>query len=421
METRTLLQVVLGIIFSAVAVIGVLIVYELTRSPETTIIQKTFQQETDQEEVEKNKWEDRQKEAVDLVEETKLGELSEKGREIFELEEEDEPPTIGEALENQRFVTDLLKIEGPKRSGWEAEWWGETKYGAHFYLVRHGFEDGEITVGPTWLVSLKDEKVVPKNIEARVATNPEQAVDSEYYDKADEVVSAMIKHTFESGVSLAGTLLVYFEQRAENKEDDTIIGWTIQHDRENLFKAYFQWKEGNQPTYAEFEFDYERKALKAVNLHAGNIMRVGESFEEREPVNILPSSFDPEANRPSEQWTGRAAKAYEREKYRDRFRALGTVLNDDDLVSALEWLLTAQAKTAEDFEKCREPQDGSKPKCRWKPEEQEEELYRVTYLYDLGGGDKKIKFDVHLDEEEHPIKPVGRVSTLAYRVVNPRN
>lgn len=419
METRTILQIVLGVIFSAVALVGVLIVYELTRSPETMIIEKTFQKEKEEKKEEKNKWEDREKKAIELVKAMEVGEMSEDTREMFGLsedkEEDEERPTVGKALENDEFVKKLLKLDTPEPKGWQAEWWGQTKYGAYFYLVKYGFQDANITVGPTWLVSLKDEKVVPKNVTAKVATNPEGSVESEYYDKADEVVEAMIKHTFESGHTLAGTLLVYFERRADSKEDDTILGWTIQHDRDEIFKAYFQWLEGNEPTYAEFEFDYDRKALKAVNLHAGNIMRVGETFEETEPVDILPKSFNPEADRESDQWTGAAAKAYAKRKFRDRFRALGTVLNETDLIGSIEWMLRAQAKTAEQFEQCKK-----KRKCRWKPKEKESDVYRVTYIYNLGSGDKKIQWDVDLNKDADKISPVGRVSKLAFRVVHPR-
>lgn len=412
METRTLLQVLLGIIASAVVVLGVLIVWELTRSPET-IVEKTFEKKKETKEVEKNPWEDRQKEAISLVEKQEVAGLEDEVRESFDLEE---TTTVGQLMGHEKFVAEKLKLGGPEPSGWEAEWWGKTKYGAHYYRVTYGLKDGALTIGPTWLVSLKDKKVVPKNVTAKVATNPKDGVESEYYDKADKVVSAMTKHTFKPGINLAGTLLLYFEQRASKEEEDTILGWTIQHDRENLFKAYFQWREGDESTYAEFEFDYDRKRLKAVNLHAGNIMRVGEQFEEKEPVDIMPRSFDPEADRPSNQWTGRAAKAYRQPKYRDRFRALGTILNEKDLISSLEWLLTAQAKTADQFEECKQ-----KRKCSWKPEELEEDLYKVTYVYNVGSGEQQIEWKVNLDDEDNAIEPVGRVSKLAYRVVNPRN
>jgi len=418
METRTILQIILGVVVSAVVLIGVLIVYELTRSPET-IVETQFEEVEREKTVEKNKWEDREDEAIGLVEKEPVGEMSDGTRRLLELEE-DEETTIGAALEHSEFVAEKLNIAGTEPVGWEAEWWGETKYGDHYYQVRYAFEDVAITIGPTWLVSLEKEKVVPKNVTAQVATMPDDGDDSEYYDKSREVVSAMTKHTFDNGLTLAAALILYFNERAETQGEDTILGWTIQHEREQMFRAYFQWREKDETTYAEFEFDYERKALKPVNLHAGNFMREGEDFEKIEPVDILPKSFNPDATRASERWTGRAAEAYENPKHRQRFEALGTVLSQEDLISSLEWLLRAQAKTAEEFEQCKKPQGGNPPKCRWKPEKQEADLYRVTYEYDLGDGAKKIQWDVDLSADEDPISPVGRVSKLAYRVVFPR-
>jgi len=414
METRTLLQIVLGTIVAAIAVIGVALVYELTRSPETKVVEKRFEQNVEEEEDE-NRWADRGEEAIELVETSKVRGLDSKLRELIGVD--DSTVTVGTVIESDSFVAEKLQLDGPERVGWEAEWWGETKYGAHYYLVQYAFEDANVRVGPTWLVSLKDEKVVPKNLDAQVVSAPDQAVESEYYDNENRVVSAMVRHTFESGVNLGGTLLVYFEDRTNFEEGDEVLGWTIQHDREERYTAYFQWVEDEKPTYARFEFDYDRKALKAANLHAGNIMRVGESFEEKEPVSVLPNQFDPDAERASEQWTGAAAEAYQEAERRDTFEALGTILNERNLISALEWLLRVRAKTPSEFEECKE-----KRACKWKTEQREEGVYSVTYVYDLGSGKQEIGWEVHLtDEGSNEIEPVGRGAELAYRAVRPRN
>lgn len=422
METRTLLQIVLGTIAAAIVVIGVALVYELTRSPSTQIIEKRFEQEKKEKKEEKNPWEDREQEAIELVKNKEVGELEDETLEMIGVEEEDDEErtvTIAQVIKNDTFVAEKLHLGGPKRKGWEAEWWGETKYGPYFYLVQYGFEDANVTIGPTWLVQLEDEKVVPKNISAQVATNPKEAVESEYYGKSERVVTAMVQHTFESGVNLGGTLLTYFDERTDMKEDDEVLGWTIQHEREEIYTAYFQWVESGEPTYARFEFDYERKALKAANLHAGNIMRAGESFEEKEPVSVLPTQFDSDADSPSEQWTGAAGEQYRNAtgEKRDTFEALGTVLNERNLITALEWLLRVRAKTPEEFEKCKK-----KRNCSWKTDRKEEGIYSVTYAYDLGEGEQEIEWKVELkDDEENQIQPVGRLSKLAYRAVNPRH
>ncbi len=411
METRTILQIVLGVVGAAVILLGGVIAYELTRGP-VTVVERTFEEVEQTEKEEKNKWEDRGESAIELVEQEPVGEMDDETREMLG----DGDVTIGEVMENEEFVSEKLNIDGPERQGWKAEWWGETKYGAHFYLVTHAFEDKAVTIGPNWLVSLKEDKVVPKNIPAKVATEPATGVDSEYYDKSKEVVSAITKHTFDSGVTLAGALVLYFVRRAGNESDNTIFGWTIQHERNQLFKAYFQWREGDETTYAEFDFDYERKALKAVNLHAGNLMREGEKMEATDELSILPNSYDPDARRPSDRWTGRAAKAYRDPNNRPRFNALGAVLSKEDLIDSIEWVLRSKGMKADQFERCKKNR-----KCRWKPEKKDEELYRVTYLYNLGEGDQKIGWEVDLSADEPELDPVGRVSELAYRVVFPRN
>jgi len=422
METRTLLQIVLGTIAAAIVVIGVALVYELTRSPSTQIIEKRFEQEKKEKE-ERNHWEGREEEAIELVEDAGVGELGDESREILGVDAESDEEggvTVADVIGNDDFVAETLKLGGPQRKGWEAEWWGETKYGPYFYLVQYSFEDANVTVGPTWLVQLEDEKVVPKNITARAATNPKEAVDSEYYGKSERVVTAMAQHTFESGVNLGGTLLTYFDDRTDMEEKDEVLGWTIQHERAEIFTAYFQWVESGNPTYARFEFDYERKALKASNLHAGNIMRAGESFEEKEPVSVLPTQFDPEADSSSEQWTGAAGEQYRQAtgEKRDTFEALGTVLNERNLITALEWLLRVRAKTPDEFEACKK-----KRKCSWKTDRKEDRVYSVTYVYDLGEGEQEIEWEVKLngDDEENAIRPVGRLSKLAYRAVTPRH
>ena len=308
--------------------------------------------------------------------------------------------------------------------------------------MRYVFKDANIKIGPTWLVDLKTQKVVPKNVLAGVAESPEKGMDSEYYDKRQQVVSAITNHRFETGLNLGGALLMYFEKRTDTTEDDTILGWTIDHDRGDLFEAYFQWEEAGEPTYAHFVFDYDRKALRAVNLQAADIMRAGEKFEASEPANILPKSYNPDAQRSSERWLGPARKACRARKNRARCRALASILEKDQLIESLEWLLTAQAGSKKDFDACVE-----KKNCRWKPERKGEDEYRVIYVYNLdketefnpraadeawscpyslSNKDKKdtsskgncVAWDINVKTDE--ITPVDSTSELAYRAIHPR-
>jgi hypothetical protein len=256
-------------------------------------------------------------------------------------------------------------------------------------------------------------KIVAKNLPALVTENPAKGMESVYYDKKQQVVSAIASHRFDNGMSLAGALLLYFEQRSdETSKDDRIIGWTIDHETGNLFKAYFQWVEKDEPSYAEFEFDYDKKALKPVNLQAANIMRVGEAFD-RERVSIMPAQYDPSAKRASQRWKGGARKACAKREARNRCKALATILDEGEVVESLEWLLTARANAPEDFEKCKEERQ-----CSWLPSPKGEGIFNVKYRYNLGKREGDVSWDVKLKSGE--ITPVDRISQLAYSVIRPR-
>ncbi len=420
METRTILQIALAVIFLMVIGLGAFLVYEFTREAETQVVERVVVEDEGTEE-RVNPWSTPEKgeAAISLVKrvevqpplfpETDEDDKKKKRRTKKKDDEdsEEEAITIGEVMEKDDFVTKVLKIKG-ERLEWRAKWWGETKYGPSYYLVRYAFQDADIVIGPAWLVDLKTQTVVPKNLPAAVAENPKKEMESEYYDKKKQIVSAIANHRFDGGMSLAGALLVYFEQK-KSAEGDTIEGWTIDHDRGNLFKAYFQWVESGQPTYAEFEFDFDRKALKPVNLQAANIMRVGEDFE-KQRVSIMPSSYDPKA-RPRNRWKGAARKSCRKRRNRDRCKALATILDQTEVIESLEWLLTARS-TPEEFEKCKAARE-----CSWRPSPGEGK-YEITYVYNLGEEERSVTWEVDLKSEE--ITPTDRVSSLAFGAIRPR-
>lgn len=421
METREILQIALGIIGVAVVGLGGLIAYELTKKPATVVDQSVASAE-EAEPVEKNPWEGRGDEAIAQVKEASVGELGESVRELLELGEDEESGgeetdgegpklTVGELVKSKKFVKEKLERDPEEAAGWRASWWGETKFGDGYYEVTYAFKNGIIEVGPTWVVDLKKGEVAAKNVGAKVVTEPAKGVESEYYGKAQEVISAMSKHTFENGLTLGGALLVYFERRAKD-EADTILGWSIQHERGPIFRAYFQWKRKGENNYAEYVFDYDRKALRADSLHAANIMKVGAQFEAMEPVDILPTSYNPTAARAAYRWTGRARTLYRNPNNRPPLRALDMVLSDADLIGSLEWLLRSQAKTPDQFETCKKERN-----CKWIPTKKDDH-FKVTYVYDLGDGQESIAWKVFPDDER--IEPLDRVSKLAFRVVRAR-
>lgn len=413
METRTILQIVLGTIIVSIVGLGLFIVLELTREAETVVVQKVV----DAEKKERiNPWSQKGDSAIALVKAQMVEpplfpeKDKEKGKKP-EGDEEIQKVNLGELLENEKFIREVMNISA-EPGGWEAQWWDETTFGPHFFLVRYSFNEGAIEVGPEWLVDLKNTKVAPKNLPAQVAENPTKGSASKYYGKKQQVVSAIGSHRFDSKMTLAGALLLYFEQRSDASDDDTIIGWTIDHERGNLFKAYFQWVENEEATYAEFDFDYDRKALKAVNLQAANIMKVGEDFE-KQRVSVMPTSYNPNASRASQRWTGAARKQCRKSQHRDRCNALAAILSQKELVESLEWLLTAQANTADEFETCKQER-----RCGWVPQQKDKHKYNVKYNYKLRDTERTVSWDI--DTKSGKVQPTDRVSKLAFSVIRAR-
>lgn len=424
METRTLLQIVLGVIITLIVLMGGFIVYDLTKEPETIVIKQIVEPEV----VERiNPWADKGDAAISLVKRLEVSgplmpiekkeedepKRGKKGAKAAEVEpEETVVISFEEALQNPEFVKNVLGISGEIK-GWESQWWEETRFGPHFFLVRFAFKDGEITTGPEWIVDLKNQKVAPKNLPAQVLTNPTLGTQSEYYGKNQQIVSAIANHRFESRMPLSGALLLYFEQRADGKSEDNIIGWTIHHERGNLFKAYFQWLENNVGTYAEFEFDFDRKALKPINLQAANLMNVGEDFN-KQRVSIMPMTYNPSAPNRANRWIEGARKQCRQPQHKPGCDALATIFDEREVVEALEWLLTAQANTADDFEVCKRNRE-----CRWMPSPKDEPgKYNVKYAYNLKGKEQNVSWDIDL--KTGTISPADRISQTALSVIRAR-
>lgn len=446
MDSRLALQITLGVLVALIVVVGGLITYELTRDAETQVVETVVEAKTDNK-VKPNPWasEANRQAAIKLVkrQKVKLEESDDAKKKPATKDGEEEAPTrVEDLMGDKEFVEKKLKLNNVEPVGWKAQWWGDTKFGPQFYLVKYEFKDAYIGVGPTWLVDLKTQKIMPKNVLANVALDPGNGVKSGYYDKAAQVVSAITNHRFESGVNLGGALLLYFAENVEKTEEDTILGWTIVHDRGNKFDAYFQWTENGESTYAEFVFDYDRKALRSVNLQAADIMRAGEAVTHTESVNIMPQSYDA-AKR---EWVGPAKKASKRRSTRARFKALANVLNEEELVESFQWLLTGQGTKPEDFDRCRE-----KHNCRFIPQKKDKNTYRVLYIFNVDreksfnpkerdsewvcqyslNVDEKAKKEKgwasksrcvawDVDTKTDTITPIGHTSTLAYRAIHPR-
>lgn len=423
METRTILQIVLGSIIALIIGLGGFIIYELTREAEKVVVKEVIQPDV----VEYvNPWADKGPAAIALVKRmivtppldpqaAKNAEEAQKNKRGKKREDIDQehvaPVTYEEALRNPEFQQKQLQISG-EPVGWGSVWWEETKFGPHFFLVRFAYKDHGITLGPQWVVDLRSQKVAAKNLPAMIVENPTKGMQSEYYGKKQQVVSAISAHRFPSGINLGGALLLYFEQRSDADQEDNVIGWTIDHDRGNIFRAYFQWLENKEPVYAEFEFDYDRKALKPINLQAANLMSVGDDFE-RQRVSIMPITYNPDASSSAQRWTGGARKSCRIPRNAASCNALAAVLDEKEVIEALEWLLTARANTAEEFDKCKQDR-----KCSWVTSRKGDGQFNVKYVYDLKGKEQSVSWDIDLKTKE--VKPADRVSGVALSVIRAR-
>lgn len=326
------------------------------------------------------------------------------------------PSSVDEILSNEKFVRDILKVRG-KAKGWTSEWWGETKYGQSFFMVRYDFVDGLVTVGPEWLVDLKARKIAPINLLAEIVDNPTKAIKSKYYDKEALIISAIGSHRFENKMSLAGALLIYFQQQndAAGKTDNDILGWTVSHTEENLFKAYFQWKAKGERQYAEFEFDFDKKRLRPDNFQAVEIMKVGETFT-KERVHIMPQSYDPKERNPSKRWLGPSRKACAQRAFREQCAAFATMLEQSEIIESVEWLLTAREEKSGEFRKCLETR-----RCAWKPMKEGPNDFRVTYEYKLNEKAKEPEtISWRVKPKERAISAEDTMSGLALKAVRPR-
>ena len=393
-----------------IVVLGGLMIVALTGDAETVVVEDIADDQEDEEP--ENPWAEQGDAAISLVQNLQL-------RSDPEVNGDEDNWTVGKLVGEEDYFSEILDIGGAEAVGWESEWWGETKFGPSYFRVRFGLADENVTVGPTWVVDLQSQDVVPKNVFGRMLTDPEDVGDTDYADQAEQVVSAIVNHRFPADINLGGALLSYFGGLDEAGEKDRVLGWTVNHSHDDLFEAYFQWTDDDEYVHAQFEFDMEDHALRPANLQANEIMRVGDDTEPTDRVDIMPGMYDPDEPLPERRWQGPARQRFEDPAHRDGLKAMAMILDNAELIETLEWTLTYHFDSLDEFEECQEIQEGEDhPRCRWVPREQDDGVYRVHYFYDLGDGQEEIAWDVHVEEER--VEPVDTTSELAYRAVHPR-
>lgn len=412
MSKRQILYIVLSFVLTALALMIVAVVVVVLQKPKVNVVWAEAAQNTAQEGRTLGKWEGKEARAIQLVQKLSVPEPPNPNKPRRRKEEL--ATTTVQALADAKHFSKTFKLDKFSPQGWKARYLKDS-----YYYVSHQHQDGLINVGPTWLVDIKKGTALPKNSMALSVHEPQKPV-KDFFEKERRVIGAVANHTFESGINLGGVMLIYFSQRKEVKEGDQITGWTVVHDYDDNYRAYFQWIEDGEPTYADFEFDYAKKRLRARNLLANNFMTRGRDFGSQERVGILPSNYNPEATRPRDRWTGPFRKACTTSQYRAQCKATDKLLQDKAMIAAVEWLLTIKAPSVGSFNACKKAAgDGNPPKCSWRPEALSDTTYSIQYLYDLGPSNQgSIHWEIDLKKNQ--ITPRNKLAEMAFRTVHSR-
>lgn len=413
MTKRQILYAVLGFMATMIFVMVAAVAVLLLTKPNAKIIWTDPAKKEAQKTVRKaSKWEGKEKIAIGKVKAVQVDappdpEDDKKGRK----KNEEVPKTSLGQLASSGWFDNTFKTGKLDAVGWQARWAKEA-----WYFVSYNRRDGLINVGPTWLVNVKDGRILPKNTMARAGMKPGLANAKKHFEHERQVIGSIANHSFDSGVTLGGIMLIHFSGITRS-EGDHIVGWTILHDYGDSYRAYFQWIENGEPTYADFEFDYKKKALRSRNLQAANLMNLGGDFERTERVSIMPASYNPAEPVPAKRWTGKSYKACKAKANAARCRALAKILSDQALINSVEWLLTTRAGDAAKFSACKTDR-----RCKWTPRVKKAGVFEVEYSYELDSdqGEKGGKATWLIDVRKNKIMPQDELAEMAFLAVNPR-
>lgn len=336
--------------------------------------------------------------------------------------------TIESLVEND-FLEKRFNMEFLKRGTWRALHLdtdtGEMQIPDPQYEVYLDYQDEAVTVGPVWIVDLETGIVVARNDMASVF---EQTIYN--YQKVAEnlkrpasVVRAIISHKFDVGIDLGGVFLLHFLKlaNASGHENDRIIGWTVMHEFQDDFSAYFQWVEREETRVAKFRFNWKSKSLEPRGLLAIDLMAAGDNMQSIKPVDIYPKEYTNDLHIPrTERWIkGHSCRSRD---YQMLCTAFVKVLEQQEFVNAMAWLLTnGEADANRRIDQCKEDK-----KCRWRPRQAADEfnpnnradLIEISYEYELNGRPHSVHFLV--DSAKEIVTPLDKLSQWAYWSVTPR-
>ena len=395
MKTRRILQIVFAVVCIAVVIVGGLIGYELLYPVSHTRLQnESGKAESAQQQNRRNPWASRHSQAIRLA-----GQLLDK--------------SAVERLDSDQFVNSKLHLVDTERVGWRASWWGETEYGPSYYLLKYTFYDGAVQLGPEWLVDLQSDRIEPKNTAAKLVQNPD--TDAGMPD-IEGLIHRIARHQLGDKLHLAGALMVRWAQ-IQRQDPDTNIrlrGWRLEHTYGQRFNCYFMWKTGGESNHASFDFDRSSGAIRPSNLQANHIMGLESELKSTQKINIEPETYDRRQDSHIERWRGESkAKCVRADgRLRPACQALSMILSRRLLIENIEWYLSFKISEPGAFERCRRNKE-----CRWVPESESGETFRVSYDYRVEGEDKSLEWRVNL--ESGAIEGTGPITRSAIRVIEP--
>ena len=427
MSKRQILYIVLSFVTTVVLLLIVAVAILLLQKPQVTIVwTKGKEAPAEVKAAARGKWEGKEKLAIKMVKETQVPDPEPDKRKRRKKGEEPETISI-DALAERNFFQTRFKLAGLELVGWEARY-----LKGSYYFVSYNRRDNLVNLGPVWLVDVSRKEVMPKNILARAAMNPEAVNAEQHFAHERQVIGSIANHSFTSGVKLGGIMLIHFSNLTEDKAarkasgkakgakeakeaEDQIVGWTIVHDHGETYRAYFQWTESGEPTYADFEFDYAKKALRSRNLQAANFLNMGNDFQDEVRASIMPSTFKPDAEDPRDAWTGPSRDRCRDKDFKKQCDAMAKILSDASQIEAVEWLLTTQVEGSDAFEQCKRDQ-----RCKWSATTDDNNLYLISYIYNLDKdrGEQHVSWNVNL--KSNTITPQDAISQMAFRAVHPR-
>jgi hypothetical protein len=315
----------------------------------------------------------------------------------------------------QVVETDLLRAAFPnlhwdriERVGWRA-----FRQLGSVYEVQFVFRDGVVELGPAWLVQLDPDGmqppgsngVVPANIFASVVESGISEDLQRFLNREAEVVTALTNHRFGHGARLGSALLVYFDSLDPPVPPDDLVGWTIVPERivpeqVNLYRAYFQWRQGGELAVAQWEVNLDTREFRSLDLLAAQIMASGDPVVVESLPDLRPTSLPEDPPRAQ----------------RNLFRALRRIVDDERLLEAIAAKLSEEARhgAAIDYFTFQRPNGERGVQWRCVRAEDSADAFEVSYVFSRAGEEVELRWLVG----ETSLVPSDSLARALHRVLH---